>query len=261
MVFTDFHFYSEVLGIQTAAYMLLPEPKVMNQSAAPLPTLYLLHGLSDDHTMWMRQTRLEQYARLYRVAVVMPAANRSFYMDMAHGAKYDTFLSSELPNVMERYFPLCRKREGRFAAGLSMGGYGSLKLGLTRSNRYAAVASISGCLEMEKGYDTFRMQNPDMVRELDDIYGGEAELKRGSGALFARAAHLAKAPERAPRMYIACGTEDFLFEANERFVAQFGKALPIEYHAEPGAHTWDFWDRHIERILAWLPLERAEGVW
>ena len=97
MVFSDFHFYSEVLGIQTAAYILLPQPQVAAQSGSPIPVLYLLHGLSDDHTMWLRQTRVEQYAQRYRLAVVMPAANRSFYMDMAHGAKYETFVSRELP--------------------------------------------------------------------------------------------------------------------------------------------------------------------
>lgn len=261
MVFSDFHFYSEVLGIQTAAYVLLPPPEVMAQSAAPVPVLYLLHGLSDDHTMWLRQTRLEQYARLYRAAVVMPAANRSFYMDMAQGAKYETFISTELPAVIERYFPVSRRREGRFAAGLSMGGYGALKLGLSHPSRYAAVASISGCLEMERGYETFRERDAAMVRELDAVYGGEHALQQGPGSLFALAKRMTRRPGRAPRMYLACGTEDFLFEANQHFVACFGDALSIEYHTEPGDHTWDFWDRHIERILAWLPLQRAEGVW
>lgn len=261
MVFSDFHFYSEVLGIQTAAYVLLPQPEVMAQSASPLPVLYLLHGLSDDHTMWLRQTRVEQYAQRYRLAVVMPAVNRSFYMDMAHGAKYETFITRELPSVIERYFPVSRKRTGRFIAGLSMGGYGALRLSLRHPGRYAAAASISGCLEMERGYETFRRQNPAIVEELDNIYGSERELLRGPGSLFGLADRFLKEPQRTPRMYIACGTEDFLFEANEHFFARFGKELPIEYHTEPGSHTWDFWDRHIERILAWLPLEKAEGIW
>ena len=196
MVFSDFHFYSEVLGIQTAAYILLPQPQVAAQSSSPIPVLYLLHGLSDDHTMWLRQTRVEQYAQRYRLAVVMPAANRSFYMDMAHGAKYETFVS----------------------------------------------------------------RGPFMLRELDDVYGSEHDLLRGPGSLFGLADRFLKEPDRAPRMYMACGTEDFLFDANEHFFARFGKELPIEYHTEPGNHTWDFWDRYIERILAWLPLDQAEGV-
>lgn len=261
MTFSDFHFFSEALGIQTAAYVLMPEPKVMAQSAKPLPVLYLLHGLSDDHTMWLRQTRLEQYARLYRVCVVMPAANRSFYMDMAYGARYDTFIAEELPGVIERYFPVSRKRDGRFAAGLSMGGYGAMKLGLTRPNRYAAVASLSGALEMEKSYDTRLNRDEAFLHELDGIYGGENQLKRGHGNLSRLAQKLARTPDRAPQIYIACGKEDFLFEANESFVERFGERLPIEYHTEAGAHTWDFWDRHIKNVLDWLPLEKAEGVW
>ncbi|MCI6040019.1 MAG: hypothetical protein MR742_05810 [Clostridiales bacterium] len=127
--------------------------------------------------------------------------------------------------------------------------------------RYAAAASISGCVEMEKGYETFRSRNPAIVEELDSIYGSERDLWRGPGSLFGLADRFLREPERAPRMYVACGTEDFLFEANEHFFSRFGKELPIEYHTEPGDHTWDFWDRHIERILAWLPLEKAEGVW
>ena len=94
----------------------------------------------------------------------------------------------------------------------------------------------------------------------DSVYGGERELLRGPGSLFGLADRFLKEPQRAPRMYMACGTEDFLFDANEHFFARFGKELPIEYHTEPGNHTWDFWDRYIERILAWLPLDQAEGV-
>lgn len=60
-------------------------------------------------------------------------------------------------------------------------------------------------------------------------------------------------------MYMACGTEDFLFDANEHFFARFGKELPIEYHTEPGNHTWDFWDRYIERILACCPWTRRRA--
>ncbi|MEG1196387.1 MAG: alpha/beta hydrolase family protein [Clostridia bacterium] len=261
MYFSDFHFFSETLGIQTAAYVLLPDEQTMcAQGGGLIPTLYLLHGLSDDHTMWLRQTRLEQYARKYRVAIVMPAANRSFYTDMAHGAKYFTFVSEELPRVMERYFPLSHKREDRFAAGLSMGGYGAMKLGLRLPERYSYVASLSGALEKEKAYEQDTKQNPTALCEMDDIFGSEEALKSGEEQLALLAQRLVKRDVK-PHIYVACGTEDFLFAANESFVKSFGEALQIEYHTEAGAHTWDFWDRHIERVLAWLPLEQAENVW
>ena len=106
MAFTEFHYYSETLEIDVSVNVILPETRIMAQrEGKPLPTLYLLHGLSDDHTHWVRQTRLEFYARKYRLAIIMPCVNRSFYTDMKHGAKYFTFVSEELPKVMELYFP------------------------------------------------------------------------------------------------------------------------------------------------------------
>jgi pimeloyl-ACP methyl ester carboxylesterase len=144
MILSDFHFYSPTLGVHTAAYVLLPEYEPMRAlKGEPLPTLYLLHGLSDDHTGWMRQTAIARYASRYAVAVVMPAVNRSFYTDMAHGPRYWSFVSEELPDVMETYFPLSKTREGRFAAGLSMGGYGALH-GALRSLTIFSAAS-RGC--------------------------------------------------------------------------------------------------------------------
>lgn len=259
MVFSDFHFYSEVLGIQTAVYVLMPEEKLLKQSKQPVPVLYLLHGLSDDHTMWMRQTCVEQLARDYRLCIVMPAVNRSFYMDMAHGAKYDTFIAQELPRVIETYFPVGKKREHRFAAGLSMGGYGALKLGLTYPNRYAAVASLSGALAMEDVFQREDVQGSDYLKEMENIYGDERALRSGKGNLTRLAEKMAKTPEKAPKMYVACGTEDFLFHANERFNERFGKAFDIAYFTEPGVHSWRFWNKHIEQVLAWLPLEKANA--
>jgi putative tributyrin esterase len=258
MIWSDFHFYSRTLDIETAAYVLLPEHKDIAQlQGEPLPTLYLLHGLSGDHADWLRRTRIEQFAAQYALAVVMPAANRSFYTDMAHGAKYWTFVSEELPAVMETYFPLCKTREGRFAAGLSMGGYGAMKLGLARPERYAAIAALSAPMMMQQ---TAEPADPDWMREMTSIFGDEETQYAKNADLT----HLADAllPADAPRFYAACGTADFLFESNEAFMAKYQRKFDIQYHTEPGAsHTWDFWNAQIEKALEWLPLKRLENVW
>ena len=257
MVFSDLHFYSETLGIQTAAYVLMPEMDVMETQKKPLPVLYLLHGLSDDHTMWMRQTAVEQYAKNYRICIVMPAVNRSFYMDMDRGAKYETFIARELPALIERYFPVSKKREDRFAAGLSMGGYGALKLGLAYPGRYAAVASFSGALGMDRIFQRRGELSEGYMKEMENIYGTEEKLLKGTGNLFRMAEKLEKKPDKCPRIYIACGTEDHLIGSNDRFVERFGQTLPIEYHTEPGTHSWLLWNENIRRVLSWLNLEKA----
>jgi len=260
MIWNDFHFHSQTLGIETAAYVLLPDYKTMvDREFQPIPTLYLLHGLSDDYTAWMRNTRIEQHARHYYMAVVMPAANRSFYMDMAHGAKYWSFVTEELPNVMEACFPLSKVRNGRFAAGLSMGGYGVMKMGLLKPERYTAIAALSAPLMMQEAYQQNEMDKS-WFQEMNNIFGDENSLREGDGNLMRLAERIDA--KNAPRIYASCGTADFLFEANEAFMAAFREKLSIHYTTQPGAdHKWEYWDAQIREVLGWLPLTKLEGIW
>lgn len=261
MVFSDFHFYSEVLGIQTAAYILLPQPQVAAQSSSPIPVLYLLHGLSDDHTMWLRQTRVEQYAQRYRLAVVMPAANRSFYMDMAHGAKYETFVSRELPSVIECYFPVCRKRSGRFIAGLSMGGYGALRNGLKYHHTFGAIAALSSA-DIIQQIATFTDDNPAFFarRGYAQALFGPLEKLPGSDKDLRWLAQRITNPADRPRIYLACGSQDSLLPMNKNLRDSLQTlGYDLTWCEAPGAHEWDFWDSQIRRVIDWLSLGQADA--
>ena len=253
MAFLELHINSRVLGMDTTVNVLLPGPEHLD--GRPLPTLYLLHGLSDDHSAWMRYSRIERHAMPYRLAVVMPAVNRSFYMDMAHGAKYFTYVSQELPGDLEKLLPLSQKGSERFVAGLSMGGYGAMRLGLSMPERYAAVGALSAPLMMQESFEE-PLDDPLFANDLRCIYGTEKALRGGDGNLCNLADRLLQSGNAIPRIYAACGTEDFLYSANEAFMDEYGDALGIEYHTEPGTHEWGFWDRHIQRVLAFLPLEK-----
>ena len=92
------NFYSDVLGMQSSAEVILPDRP---DPARKLPVLYLLHGLSDDHTIWQRRTSIDRYAAAYYLAIVMPNGHRSFYTDMKHGRPYFTYMTAELPRLME----------------------------------------------------------------------------------------------------------------------------------------------------------------
>lgn len=253
MAFLNMTFFSKELGRSSSVYAILPQGR-----KGPFPTLYLLHGLSDDHTIWMRRTSVERYADKYPLAVIMPDAGRSFYTDMAQGDKYFSYISQELPEVCESLFPLSKKREGRFAAGLSMGGYGAMKLGLSLPSRYAAVASLSGALDMEpKSHAENRP--PEFFQELIRIFGSPEKFPGSENDLFALGEKLARHPEKAPKMYVACGTEDFLLDANRTFVKKFQSAFDLTYEESPGTHEWGFWDAYIQKVLAFLPIPGGEG--
>src|SRR5574339_546099 len=134
MILTEVHFFSEVLTLQSTLFVLLPQRSLSNTKKAPrkqLRTLYLLHGRSDDHTAWQRQTSIERYVEGLDLAVVMPAVHLSYYTDMAHGGKYWQFISEEIPAFVRNTFSLSSARKDNFVAGLSMGGYGAFKLALT----------------------------------------------------------------------------------------------------------------------------------
>ncbi|GAA2710579.1 alpha/beta hydrolase family protein [Micromonospora olivasterospora] len=153
----DFH--SEALGMGTAMTVLLPERAdstiglTGSVPAGDPPMLYLLHGLSDDDTIWPRRTSIERYVAPLGLAVVMPQAGRSFYADEANGNRYWTFLSAELPEVCRSFFRLSQRREDTFVAGLSMGGYGAVKWALRDPGRFAAAASLSGALDVARRRD------------------------------------------------------------------------------------------------------------
>jgi putative tributyrin esterase len=123
------HVDSEALNVAATFTVVIP------QEVETPPVLYLLHGLTDDHTGWTRNTSIERYADEAGLAVVMPSVFHSFYSDEVHGHAYWTYVSQELPALVHRLFRVSDRPEDTFAAGLSMGGYGAVKLALSHPER------------------------------------------------------------------------------------------------------------------------------
>lgn len=130
MAFLTCDFFSDALEVGTSVSVVLPQATEgqvgvdAGAGSGPPPVLYLLHGLSDDHTAWARYTAIGRYAEAAGLAVVMPSAGRSFYADEAHGHAYWTFVSEELPSIVRSFFRVSDEAADTFVAGLSMGGYG-----------------------------------------------------------------------------------------------------------------------------------------
>jgi putative tributyrin esterase len=257
MALIQCHFFSRVLGLMSTMSVILPEPGPLEAGGSPkiqqerYPTLYLLHGLSDDHTTWQRRTSIERYVEGLNLAVVMPAGQRSFYTDMVTGQRYWTFISEEVPAVARHFFPLSEARDENYVAGLSMGGYGAFKLALTYPERYAAAASLSGVLDVAR---LAQAEQAAGQSELQHIFGEAKALGDSPNELFHLAAQGVEQGRARPSLYQWCGTEDFLYADNVRFrehAASLG--LAVTYEEGPGGHEWSCWDAQIQRVLAWLP--------
>ena len=238
MAFIDLKFRSDALGMQTSVYVLIPEKR---EGGATVKTLYLLHGLSDDNTIWLRRTSVERYAEKYGIAVVMPFGERSFYTDMKYGMDFYTYTAKELPGVMHSLFGLSQNREDNFVAGLSMGGYGALKIGLREKGRFAAAAGLSAACEI-----TSRENRSYFPAVFGD---GDVDPKDD---LFALATERANDPDKL-RIFLGVGTEDFLYGENQKFKAHL-KSLgyDLTYRESAGTHNWDFWDEYIKYVLEWM---------
>ncbi len=256
-------FFSETLGMHTQLYVILPERvsgqigMSSNVSSGAWKTLYLLHGLSDDHTIWQRRTSIERYVSNKPLAVIMPTTQRGWYTDMKIGFKWFTYFTEELPRVCKSFFPnISLNREDTFVAGLSMGGYGALKLGMSRPDIYSHAASLSGAVDIAEicARPAFAEK-----REMEDIFGRADDVPGSNHDLFTLAENLRDAPQ-APRLYMCCGTEDFLYLQNVKLRNHIKKlGLDLTYEEEPGVHEWGLWDRKIQSVLKWLPLGE-EGV-
>jgi S-formylglutathione hydrolase FrmB len=216
------------------------------------PTLYLLHGLSDDGTIWQRRTSIERYVAAMGLAVIMPSAGRSWYADMVHGQRYWTFLSEELPAIARSFFPLSDRREDNFVAGLSMGGYGAFKLALRLPDKFAAAASLSGALDIRM----LVSREQSWEHELTDIFGDLTKLEGSENDLFHLAKRLVKSKSPIPQLYQWCGMEDFLYKDNVHFREYAEKiGLPLTREESVGNHNWECWDLQIQRVLKWLPIQ------
>lgn len=221
-------------------------------------TLFLLHGMYEDESIWVRKSNIERYAEEKQIAVVMPYAQNSYYTDMYRGPRYFTYLTEELPRAVRAWFPLSDRREDNFIAGLSMGGYGACKAALARPGQYAAFASLSGAVDIESMWNYIQSDERAQEERLlfAAVFGSLERYKHSESDLFFLAEKLKLSGGDIPRAYIACGVDDKLcYPMNKKLTAHLsGLGIPFTYEEGPGDHTWDFWDPEIKKVLDWLPL-------
>lgn len=252
-------FFSDVLGMCMNMDVILPQA-TQGQigmegkgGEGKYKTMYLLHGMSDDHTIWQRRTSIERYVSKLGIAVVMPTTHLAFYTDTAYGMKYWTFISQELPKICREFFPqMSSEREDTLAAGLSMGGYGAWKLGLGASDTFGAAAALSGALDIVDDYRRNEQENAERMTLFQGIFTSAEALEGSDNDLMALAERLVAEKKEKPRLYAWCGTEDFLYQGNLKawaHVKKLGYDLTSEESA--GDHQWKYWDAKIQDVLRW----------
>jgi putative tributyrin esterase len=235
MPLCEINFFSNSLQKAAAMYVILPDPSI----DPPYFTLYQLHGLSDDYTIWLRRTSIERYAAGLPLVVVMPDGGRGFYTDAAEGYAHESHIMKDTLGFIEKYFPVKKSRTHRAIGGLSMGGYGAMKLALKYPKVFGSVAAHSSAFL--RGSDDFSES-----AEFRRIFGENPS--GGANDVFALAERLAG--KDIPAIRFDCGKSDFLLEANRKFHKHLARlGITHTYREYPGIHEWDYWDTHYPKAL------------
>jgi S-formylglutathione hydrolase FrmB len=210
----------------------------------PWAVFYLLHGLSDDQTIWQRRTSIERYAAGLPLVVVMPDGGRGWYTNALQGPACEDDLVNDVRGLVERLFPVRAERSGRAIGGLSMGGYGAVKVALKHHELFASATSHSGALAALRDPETAQRVGSVEFRE---VFGpSPAGGPEDPFAIVERIDH-----GRVPALRLDCGLDDFLLQQNRDFHQHLEDLrIPHEYQEYPGGHDWAYWDAHVQGALA-----------
>ena len=210
---------------------------------APFKALFLLHGLTGNHANWISETRIQAWAEERGLAVVMPSGYNAFYLDQPETHNYySRFVGQELVAVARSMFPLSSRREDTFIGGISMGGYGALRCGISAA---MIVDGFEGLIRDEP----FFMSRPFLEStfgDLSQIVGSDKDPAR-------LAADLVYCDRPRPRVFIACGNQDPFCEPDRVLADRLrSTGLDVTHIQQDGGHDWDFWGRMLPQALDWL---------
>jgi S-formylglutathione hydrolase FrmB len=284
MILSTVSLHSQSLGKKTEVNVLLP---ANSGARKPFRVLWLLHGMGDDHSGWLRQSLIENLGEQYNMGLVMPNGDLGFYVDMAFGGDYCTWIARELPEKLTALFPLSSRPEDNFIAGISMGGYGAFYIAMNNPEKFNTAASLSGPMRIDwinailtdrklaethasgngglvereaKAYSESRGISELLVRSLMEM-SGERTI-RLFGAMFGVNPVLAGnrydlfycarqlIERKSPlRLMAFCGEQDYHYSSNMLFSEFVKDSLGYSLVRGEGAHTWEYWNRVIPLML------------
>lgn len=266
MAFIQMNFLSKALMRTVPVNVIIPADKMILpgmpvREDKPYKTLYLLHGIFGNYTDWVNGTRIQRYAEENDLAVVMPSGDNSFYLDHPEAMNnYGDFIGRELVEITRKIFALSHRREDTYIGGLSMGGYGAVRNGLKYHDTFGAIVALSSALIVD-GLKERTNDTPNQIERRDYAESVFGDLNAVSGSdkdPKYLVKQMIKNGDRFPGIYMACGQDDFLLDANRDF-AEFlnDNGVRVTFEVGPGNHEWDFWDTYIKKAMDWLPLERT----
>jgi S-formylglutathione hydrolase FrmB len=227
-----------------------------------MPVVYFLHDLwGNDAVLWKHGVAQRLLARMASgdlppFLLVAPEGDRGFWADSWDGGRrYETWVAEQLPRQVEALYPLRPGRSGRAWVGISMGGMGAVRIGLSRARSTGAIASVSGVLlPLDEGFvRDARWPLRPVLRRVFGPGPDHAALRRADA--YRALGRIGEVPEaERPPLFIAAGSEDkYRLDDAARLFAGLAreKGLEVELAIAPGGHDWRYWGRSAEESIAW----------
>ncbi len=244
----DARFHSAALGRDMRYRIILPAG--YEQGSRRYPVLYLLHGLGGSYVGWESRSHLAEYVTPLALISVMAAGDDSWYANSAGAPqeKFEDYIATDLIAEIDKRYRTIAAREGRAIAGVSMGGYGAMKLALKFPRLFAFAASFSGAQIVVHDASFVIPFGAKYNQQAQEIFGPAGAPNRVQNDIFELAQKAD--PASLPYLWVSCGTEDNLLASNREFaVLLHAKKILYEYHESPGAHTWAYWDKQLPAML------------
>ena len=250
---------SEILGRSVRYCAFLPASFDQDKTKK-YPVLYYLHGMGDNEQSllnlggWDMIEELRRQGKAGDFIVLAPAGGHGFYINSADGKlRYEDFLMKEFIPQLEKKYRGEGTRASRGITGISMGGYGSLRLAFKYPNEFAAVSAQMPALvaDIPENFNAGGPGSPSSM--MGDVFGSpfnRAYFERNN--VFAFAKNDPAAELKRLKIYFDVGNnDDYGFERGAEQLHQLlnSRGVPNEFHVYPGRHDPQFAMRHFSSVV------------
>lgn len=244
VVLHDVRFHSAAMNREMPYRVLMP---ASIPPGTKLPVVYLLHGGGGNFRNWSNYSDVARFAE-HKLILVMPDGDESYYTNSAERSqdRYEDYIVHDLIADVESRFPVASGRENRAIAGLSMGGFGAVKLALKHPDLLAFAGGLSSALDVPSR--PFSIKRIGQWGHHASIFGppGSATRHDNDPFVLARSAD----PAKTPYLFLTCGDEEGLLAANRSFAKLLEeRGFKYEFHVVPGGHDWGQWDARLDELF------------
>jgi S-formylglutathione hydrolase FrmB len=250
-------FESRALGREVPYALYLPPS--YDASEAAYPVLFFLHGANENERRW--STRGETDLMLDRMVadgeigefvVAIPFGANSFYTNSIGGERWEDMVIQEFIPMIESNYRVTGDRSGRAISGISMGGYGALKLAMQHPGMFNAVSAHSAMLLEDLEEASVDPRRAQLYTALfESIFGISESMDHWNMYNPKRMARESDLGDMA--IYFDCGTEDeygFFVGAEKLHDILEERGIAHEFHLYSGEHGWDYAREHTPASLA-----------